>query len=58
LYTPPAPPESQNNMVAHAQITETSDEEAYVAVAKFVAELRDGEVRGPPCPRMWAPGGP
>ena len=45
-------------MVAHAQITETSDEEAYVAVAKFVAELRDGEVRDPPCPRMWAPGGP
>ena len=30
-------------MVAHAQVIETSEEEAYVAVAKFVGELRDGD---------------
>lgn len=41
---------SWGEMVAHAQVIETSEEEAYIAVAKFIAELlvRAGARRGRP----------
>lgn len=35
-------------MVAHAQVIETSEEEAYCAVAKHIAELKDGAQVGLP----------
>lgn len=42
-------------MVAHAQVIETSEEEAYDAIAKYIAELQVGGGAGPPrlCCIAW-----
>ena len=48
---PPAP--ASSTMVAHAQVIETSEEEAYCAVAKHLAELKDGAQVGPPGVHGW-----
>ncbi|KAL4432598.1 hypothetical protein ABPG77_000535 [Micractinium sp. CCAP 211/92] len=41
-------------MVAHAQVIETSEEEAYIAVAKFIAELLGQSAFGEECEQLYA----